>query len=197
MTDRTRYRVTGGVFLIAVAFIVLPMLFDGRGLAPLELPAVAPDERATATPVRPVQTSGESLVDRQVLTEAEALRQAVDEDGYLSETGTRIGDPVLTREPVRATALSDDDAASSIEVDLDGSWAVQLASFSDRANAVALRDRLRADGYQAVLSDARQGSVSSTRVAIGPIISRDDAINLQHELSDRYQLAPIVVEFSP
>ena len=38
LNDRTRYRVTGTIFLLALAAIVFPMLFDGDGLEPLELP---------------------------------------------------------------------------------------------------------------------------------------------------------------
>ena len=32
MSEQTRYRITGSLFLLAVAVIFLPMLFDGDGI---------------------------------------------------------------------------------------------------------------------------------------------------------------------
>jgi DedD protein len=197
MTERTRYRVTGSVFLVAVAFIVLPMIFDGSGLPPVEVPSIDPRESALEARRMPRE---QAVVAPAVLSEAAALRESVDDDGYM-DGAARIGEPVLQAErgrPQQAAAAVVEEGAIAEERSHDESaWAVQLASFSDRANAVALRDRLRADGYEAMLSNTRHGSVTSTRVAIGPILSRDAAVQLQHELSQRYQLAPIVVAFQP
>jgi DedD protein len=185
MTERTRHRLTGSIFLIALAFILLPMIFDGRGMDPVELGAITePEPRDNRPAVRPPQP----VVDPEVVAGASAMRDAVDADGFMPATGSRVGEPVLRREPTRTPASTQPEGPG---------WAVQLASFSDRSNAVALRDRLRADGYPAILSDLRQGTRTSTRVAIGPIVSRDEAVKLQRELSNRYELAAIVVAFSP
>jgi cell division septation protein DedD len=70
---------------------------------------------------------------------------------------------------------------------------VQLASFSTRENAVALRNQLRDDGYPALLSKVKRLTGAVTRVAIGPILSRLEADDLQRELSRRYELDAIVV----
>jgi DedD protein len=185
--ERTRHRVTGGIFLVALGFILLPMLFDGSGLAPDYLPPVTELSESAIEP----QTSERQVVAPAIISEAAAMRDAVGDDGFMPATGSRIGEPVLRQDHQPARTGVDETPVQ------ERAWAVQLASFSDRANAIALRDRLRADGYQAILSDARQGAVSSTRVAIGPIVSREDALELLHELSDRYQVAPIVVAFSP
>jgi DedD protein len=185
MTERTRHRLTGSIFLIALAFILLPMLFDGRGMDPVELGAITePEPRDNRPLVRPPQP----VVDPEVVAGVAVLRDAVDAEGFLSATGSRLGEPVLRQEPARMPAATQAEGPA---------WAVQLASFSDRSNAVALRDRLRADGYPAILSDLRQGATTRTRVAIGPILSRDEATKLQQELSNRYQLSPIIVAFGP
>ena len=47
MQERTRYRVTGTLFLLSLAVILLPMLLDGAGEAPLVLPAVQPEAPPT------------------------------------------------------------------------------------------------------------------------------------------------------
>ena len=55
-------------------------------------------------------------------------------------------------------------------------WAAQLGSFSERRNALVLRNRLRAKGYPAFTEYAvgEQGEV--TRVLVGPEASRDRTV---------------------
>ena len=173
MTDRTRDRVMGAVFLAAVAIIALPMLFDGAGVespAPPVLPS-------------PVATDGPPIVamDPANLANADALRERIDSDGFDRSTSTRVGDPVLAPADRRQTAA------------LPPAWGVQLGSFADRAKAVALRDQLRAEGYQSMLTDVKGLTGVSTRVAIGPMVNRDDAAKLERELEKRYGMDVIVV----
>jgi len=174
--ERARYRVTGAVFLIAVAIIVLPMLLDGAGIESPPAPVLPPAPAPTAAP----EVAAISASD---LAPAEALRRRVDDAGFDSATATRLGDPVL--------APADQPAAEA----MPQAWGIQVASFADRANAVALRDRLRGDGYQSVLSEVKGLTGTATRVAIGPIIDRADAVKLEHEVEKRYGLDAIVVLF--
>jgi len=175
--DRNRYRLTGGIFLIATAIIVLPMLFDGAGIAPAGVPEMPPQEGVIEAPVVASLQPAE-------LAPATALRQQLDDEAFDRTTATRLGDPVLSP--------ADGSSAGS----LPQSWAIQVASFSDRSNAIALRNQLRSDGYQAVLSDVKGLTGTATRVAIGPFIDRADATKLEHELEKRYGMDAIVVLFS-
>jgi cell division septation protein DedD len=174
-TERTRDRITGGVLLIALAIITLPMLFDGSGIespvAPM-LPVVPP---AAAPHVAPLGSND--------LATADALRARVDADGIDSGSSTRLGDPVLAPAERPGVGL------------LPQVWGIQVASFSARGNAVALRDQLRGDGYQAVLSEVKGLTGISTRVAIGPMVDRADALRLELELEKRYGMDAIVVLF--
>ncbi|HTO57488.1 MAG TPA: SPOR domain-containing protein [Pseudomonadales bacterium] len=175
LTERTRDRVMGGVFLVALAVIVLPMLFDGRGVespAAPEIPAPAPSD---AQPV--------AAMDPANLANADALRKRIDDDGFDRSTSTRVGDPVITPADSRPSGP------------LAPAWGVQLGSFADHAKAVALRDQLRKDGYQSVLTEVKGLTGVSTRVAVGPMINRDDATRLERELEKRYGMDVIVVVF--
>ena len=180
LTEQTRYRITGAVFLVAVAIIAFPMLFDGAGIDPLELPPVTPepiDVSALEDAAAPPDSAG-------LLAARDALEAEIDPEGYRRETGTRLGDPVLAEETAAPAAPTE-------------AWAVQLGSFSSRDNAVALRDRLRADGYDALLSNVKASATKLTRVAVGPMIERDNAVRLRQELDDRYgDLEPRIVRFS-
>lgn len=175
MSELHRYRVTGGVFLIALAVILLPMLFDARGVE------TDPPEAIHFEPLQ-VETLPELQLDEVTLEAADSLVDVVDEDGFHTDTDTKVGHVVIDA----AEDVPDGDGLQAI-------WGVQLASLSDRTNAVALRDRVRDDGYPALLSEIKRLTGISTRVAVGPILSRQDADDLQKELSTRYDVDAIVV----
>ena len=183
LNDRTRYRITGTIFLLALAAIVFPMLFDGDGLEPLELPPLAETEidvsAVEAVRNEPVPDFAPTIAAR------DELLAETDAEGYSVETGVRIGEPVLAveDEPLKMPA---------------DAWAVQVGSFAEHDRAIALRDRLRSDGYDALASNMKTSTEKPdklTRVAVGPMIDREDADRLRAELSDRYGLDGMVVRF--
>lgn len=174
MKEQTRYRVTGTLFLLALAVIGLPMLFDGAGLPARELPPVAIEEpmpEITALPAEPPQTDFVARVDE--------LREEVDDEGFHRGTGTRFGEPVLA-------PLAEDTRT----------WAVQVASFAEPDNAQEFRTRLREDGYEAFISTARANGALRSRVAVGPLLNRQQAQSLQSELSARYQVEAQLMAFA-
>lgn len=175
MDEQTRYRVTGSLFLLAVAVIVLPMLFDGDGLERLELEPLNVPRDVPAVSRRIEVAPASDVVER-----AAELAAEVDEEGFQTDSsGTRIGEPVL--------AEADD---------VTQVWAVQVASFSDEANALKLRDRLRGDDYEAFISTARQKGEVVSRVAVGPLLDRTEAQALRDTLSKSLALDARVVAFS-
>ena len=173
--ERTRYRITGGVLLIAMAIVILPMLFDGSGIKSPVAPVLPAAPPVAAPQVAPLASND--------LAGADALRERIDDEGVDHASATLLGDPVL------APA---DRAAASV---LPQAWGIQVASFSARANAIVLRDQLRTDGYQAVLSEVKGLTGTSTRVAIGPMVDRSDAVRLERELEKRYGMDAIIVLF--
>ncbi|MCP5183973.1 MAG: SPOR domain-containing protein [Pseudomonadales bacterium] len=162
--ETRRYRITGSIFLLAVAIIVLPMIFDGDGLPEsdiepmpeLSLPALAP----------PIP---EPLPDNPYLEEIETLSALVDENGFTREDKTLVGEPVLTKP----------DAGTR-------NFAVQVGSFSSESRALGLRDALRGEGYDAFLSTLRKGDKVWIRVAVGPFQARSDAEAVRRRLAGKY-----------
>lgn len=178
LTDQTRYRLTGLVFLVAVAAIFLPMLFDGDGVEPMQLDPLPPPDIEVERDVAPPPDM------TPVVAARDALKSAVDEDGYSTDTGTRFGDAVLIED--------DADAAADLK------WAVQVASFSQEENADGLVETLRGDGFAAFVSHVKRDGEAVVRVAVGPVIERDAAGRLRDTLDRRYEEHdPVVVRFSP
>ncbi len=78
-------------------------------------------------------------------------------------------------------------------------FTVQVASFSDAANAEALVKRLRDGGYNAYHRTVRQDSNTWERVFVGPEIRRADADALRQRLADdkTFALDGLVRHFVP
>ncbi len=174
MREETRYRVTGSLFLLALGVICLPMLFDGAGLparelAPLPMAETLPDPEGVAREVP----------ESDFMARVDALRESVDAEGFLTDSGTRFGEPVLT------------DTRADTDV-----WAVQVASFAEAENAESFRTRLREDGYEAFISTTRSGDQVLSRVAVGPLLDSERAHSLQDELSARYDTRARLMAFS-
>ncbi len=175
MDEQTRYRVTGGLFLLAVAVVVLPMLLDGEGLAPVE---IEPLDVPGNTPELRRRVDVAPATD--LLERAAELASQVDDAGFQAQDGgTRFGEPVLT------------EAGADTRV-----WAVQLASFEKEANALKLRDRLRGEGREAFISTVKHNGRILSRVAVGPFLDQSLAEAARAELSDELSLDVRLVAFS-
>lgn len=71
-------------------------------------------------------------------------------------------------------------------------WVVQLASFSDAANAKRFVVKLRKAGYQAYKRSHSSGARVVHQVMVGPEISRQRAQQLQTQLQKHYHLNGMV-----
>jgi DedD protein len=182
MNERTRYRVTGSIFLIALAVICLPMIFDGAGTAvnpPPPTPSVAIPRD---TPAAQALAEFDDVVPvTDVVERVEALREEVDEDGFDTSNETRFGEPTLAR------------ATEQTQV-----WAVQAASFASKDNALAFQQSLREAGYEAFTSTVR-GSRSGeelVRVAVGPLLNANEAQTIQKQIENRFNVEAALMEMS-
>lgn len=174
MDEQTRYRATGSLFLLALAIICLPMIFDGKGkppmkIEPLDVPATEPEVPAMSA----------AAPDADLSARVAELKAQVDDEGFYADSGARVGEPVLT-EPNDSTRI----------------WAVQVASFQDPARARAMRDELRTLGYEAFLSTVKQNDNVLNRVAVGPLLSESDAESLRDKLSKEVEESARLMAFS-
>ena len=173
MDEQTRYRVTGSLFLLAIAVICLPMLFDGEGLPGLNISALP-----AASPLPEIPTLDEVAPHSDVLEKVAELRAQVD-DGFYTASGSRVGEPILTL-PGEETRV----------------WALQVASFRDADNAIKLRSELRGLGYEAFISTVRSESEVLTRVAVGPFLSKSEAAQLRDKLREEMEFDTRLMAFS-
>ncbi len=168
-----RNRLTGGIFIAALAVIVLPMLFDGEGLPPVQVAPIT--QEYTPEPVEPL---ADLVPESAFVEEVDAFREEVDSEGFSAATGTRVGEPVLAV-PSDATSV----------------WAVQAGSFADADNAAQFQQQLRDAGLEAFMSTARNGGVVRVRVGVGPFLAREEAAGLVTRLRDEFEVEAQLKEF--
>lgn len=216
MSERGRNRLVGGLILLSLAVVLLPMLFDGAGIERreiAELPRRSPDSDGMQAGQMEAATAAESWAftdDVQARRETEAIRgqprhlpdgEQGEEEVVAELIGEPIGQPVgePIGEPKSERLPGVDAEAGRPALDAQGlprAWSVQLAAFRDRDNARALRQRLLDDGYDAYVIEEGSGPDAVHRVAVGPRIDRDAAQRLRGELAQRYDLEGLLVRFT-
>ncbi len=72
-------------------------------------------------------------------------------------------------------------------------WAVQVGSFTARANADRLTEQLRGQGFDAFIHPDEAGSRAIWRVRVGTLARREEAARLQADLLDRAGLEGMLV----
>jgi cell division septation protein DedD len=204
MNEITRYRLIGSIFLLSLAAIFVPMVFDAPAperdsdfLIDQEEETAAAAQNDDSQWLAPQQEVDEliaelkqregdldaALTESRVQERVSALTEQVDADGYWSENGTRFGEPILS--PVRSDTTV---------------FAIQLATFDDPDNAKALRQQLRDDDQEAFISQYKQrglgGEKIRYRVAVGPLLSHTLAKEKRASYTQTYGVQAIVVAMS-
>ena len=198
-SERTRMRATTLVVAVALALILIPMVFDepATDYQTLTVAGSAPlsSERSMALQKEIQQPLGQSptVVDfdqavpaTDLIDRVRQLAAEVDADGYNTQDGTRFGEPILQEMTESSRVL-----------------AVLVDQRNDITEARVLRQQMRDQGYEAFISTAKLevgGENSSEnivhRVAIGPLLSHTEAEEMRDDISRANNLNPRVVEMS-
>lgn len=199
-------RTIGAVVLVAFAVLVVPVFLDGPSddtetvTAAVTLPGQNDQPREQKTIVlerdrtKPVPAARVSAADKpgNVETPAEpvavAARPSPAPTQAVESAASKAPSPVAKssaadiapkKPPVARPA-----AATPAPASATGMWAVQLGSFSNRANAEKLAADLRNDGFAAFLSQLGTTNGELHRVRIGPQKDRDAAETVAAKLGE-------------
>ncbi len=191
MDERLKQRLVGAAVLVSLVVIIAPMILKPP-------PEPGGEWRASPLPSRPenvfrteiVPVSEAEILHMPTVSKVEGTQGAEgaaserDGAGAASAPGDRGGPSGAIEEA--------DEPASGRGL---GAWAVQLGSFSNSANALALRDRLRAKGYPAFVQGARIEDRDITRVYVGPELLRAKAAESRKRLEQETELRGLVVRY--
>lgn len=218
-----KQRMVGALVLIAIAVIFLPMLFSRQDEArhvQVDAPAAPQAPAVAPIKVEPVSVPEQQPLPQEPVPTDEELTQparpAVNQQPPSmpiapapAPAKPAAAAPVVKTTPVplppkpaapaaapAAPASPPALAADTNRVDANGlsiTWAVQVASLSNRANADNLQKTLRTQGYNAYI----RTSDGVNRVFVGPLIERAEADRLRDQLNKQQKLNGIVVRFVP
>ena len=191
---RTRQRVIGLLLLLLLAAILAPLVLRTPEQVRLALDMSIPEAPRISEPdIAPVVSEEEqAATDRQIDEEQQQVAAA--------EPEPRVAPPVVEEEPSANGEPSADEAPQPAAQDApQPGFTVQVASFSDVANAQALVARLREAGYCAYHREVRQDGNTWQRVFVGPEIKRERAEALRQRLADdkAFALEGLVRSFVP
>lgn len=214
-----KHRLIGAIFLVSLAIIIVPALFDTPRVdslsnaqspeAPLqaaweeldkieytfsELPAA---EELNTAPVETV-AANESVAVEPFAEEQQLLAAAAPQTMHSTISAPNPEpnpEPQPQPAPEPAPKAVDTIVISATEKIInEHTWAVQLGAFSKIENAKALAKRLEEKGYDAVLEE--MAHIHLTRVLVGTA-DKQQATQLLSELDKNMQLKGIVVKFNP
>lgn len=177
----------------------LPPATAAHGIYVVNLSAYAPEGahrlmqrvRALGYPVRgqPLQRAGKTLTlvsagpfDTRAQAEAARLKIAQSVHGV----------PARLESGAETPAGDMPAPAAGLPVKAGG-WAVQVAAMGSQADAMALRDKLRANGFDGFVDGVSAGGKHLWRVRVGPQTQRSDAVALRDRIKAKLGLDGNVV----
>jgi len=177
---RLKQRLIGAIVLVSLGVIFIPMLLKGPDT--LDTPILTtnippkPDRKTEVIPLKPLPPRPEKTPITSIPVDKETPRVKPE-----AEKESPVSKPVV-KEAAKATSTGEGDISKA---DLNG-WVVQVGSFSRKANALSLQDRLRNKGYAAYVEAYQAKSGTRYRVRVGPELSeaksKASASSLKREL---------------
>lgn len=176
-----------------------PKTQDAIQNAPLPLPAPA-DQTVEVAPAPPEEKVASSAVElpksTAEKTALEATDKAVPEKNTAEKPASQnaVTKPVAVKNDNAVSAKRPEQAAATPRTANAGEqWAVQVASFSARANADKAVAELKAKGHTAFVSAFQSKGQTLYRVRVGPAGDRAAADAVLHKVKVLYPGANVVV----
>lgn len=183
--DRLKQRLVGAIVLVALAVIFIPMLLNGGG-RDMDMPVFGSN-----VPERSKEIANIKHIDIKEMEKAEPhpvnpkripVAENLPEPEIVEENKTLLDSIVkMTKEEEKPTIKQT-------------VWAVQIGSFSNRENALALKEKLRKKKTHAFVERIMKDNKPIYRVRVGPETSRENAEKLKQKLMDEFKLKGLVVK---
>lgn len=185
MDVRIQQRLVGALVILALVFLIVPVVLDGDGRIPEKITQIPPKpKRPDVSHIRVAEPAADVLP--ALPDPPQARPEPNDASPALAETAP------VDPEPTAAT----DEAPP--EIPSGRAWSVQVASFRDSAKAAELRDQLREQDYDTYVNEVllSDGSVF-TQVLVGPDGDLDRVRQMQQAILEQTGLQGLVVRFQP
>ncbi len=190
-------RIVGAIVLISLAVIFIPMFLssekpydDGMPVfgsnipkQPAKLEDLKANELVPVVPKPDVNPVAQIPVDKDTPNIKPEDIQTI-----TPEKPAPIDNDTSTKSEKNNNPAKNTSSAST------SAYAVQVASFSSRKNALRLRDKLRGKSYRSFVEAIKTEKGLRYRVRVGPEVSKSDALKMQSKIKQQFKLSGMVVQ---
>ena len=174
MDKQLKQRLIGAIVLVSIGVIFIPALLDGSGYKSrharsIEIPAEPKFAPLTQLEVEKIKTPVEVRKERAKKQPKPQVKS--------QEKKTETKKVIVKKKP-----------AEPIQA-----WALQVATFSQEANALVLQDKLRADKHPAYVSATKVDGKQKYKVRIGPVVDKKRVEKLKETIKIIHKLDGYVV----
>ena len=190
-----KQRIVGAIVLVALAVIFIPILLPGHR-------DIGFTDDGSPIPPKPAELENLKVLELEKPQPApmprEIVRTPVDERSP-STPPAEVESPSADKTPLPEEAIPAPATSQAAQpaTTTPKAWAVQVGSFTQRDNAMRLRDQLRSKRYKAFVEQISSADKTFYRVRVGPEVSRDKAVALQKELQTKMKLQDSTVVSHP
>ncbi len=199
--NKIKQRVVGGLVLLALAVIFIPMVLDFRKdydqvISGTNIPPKPKDFRVETfelheTPqVKVPQLNVEGSVE-ETLQQHKLVQQKRAADAVAPKVA--VTSPPKQSAPVKPAPVKPTPVKPAPVKSLREGWTVQVGSFDSEKNARGLRDKVRKRGYAAFVDTVNLKGKKSHRVRVGPVADKGKAGTMQKRLQKEMALKGLVI----
>ncbi len=174
MTESLKQRIVGAFVLIALAIIIVPLVFDFSAEREVDTNSKIPPMPEVEAAVVPEPIKPDNIIPAKSVNEIFSL----DADPEQKE-------PVMDEVP----ALSPEG--------LPAGWVLQVGSFRDKSAAENLVSRLLKDGYRAFIREKKSEKGTLSRVYIGPKVLKQKLLQEKKSIDKKYGVDSLLIRFEP
>lgn len=180
-------RLAGAIVLVALGVIFIPMILTGgRDEMPL-FGSNIPDKPRAIERLKSLE-----IPKPQVVAKSEEIRIPVDEHIPAANIERK-----KSTSPLKKKSGKQKDTARQPKADKKASspkaWVVQVGSFGNRANALALQKKLRKHKFPAFVEFVKNRNGSVYRVRVGPEAKRAKAEKVMHAILKKLEIKGVVM----
>ncbi len=213
MSDRIKQRLVGGLVLVALAVVFLPVVFNFEPRRPLDqtsqippAPEVAPVE--VNEPREPAVTSEPPAHEEAFQPEATPSDDPLAQESSADPTAKEVSPEVPEAEEIREAAGTEEssDAPDTTppkaepqlaESGLPEAWVVQAASYRYASGAEAMAGRLKEAGFKAFVRSAEVDGARMHRVFVGPLVLKKRAEEQKARIDASLEVDSLVLPYEP
>lgn len=191
-----KQRIIGALVLVSLGVIIIPMLLNGGGLLKDRVTSNKPIS-GDNIPVIPKKLNRvlPKIPQPIVMPEAKSItarpERALTKD---SKTNKKTTPEIKTAPDIKViTETKYQKASRPVSTKINMAYTLQIASFSQKANAVALQNKLRKKKHKAYIESLMTKKGRIYRLRVGPYLKFEQISTIKNQIEKQFKLKDTVI----